>query len=173
MKKIINLILVGAAMSALVTSAFAQTAGPRNGGGAPQGGQRGPGGPGGQRGEMMQRMRKMQEEVMAKLNLTPQQKTKIKSLNDKFQDDMKKLRDGVKQGERPTDAQREKMRDLSTKHREAIQAVLTPKQKEQYEKLMKEAMEKMRKERGQGGAGGQRPGGGRPGQGGGNKPPKN
>ncbi len=88
---------------------------------------------------------RVQEEVLAKLNLTAPQKQKIGAIQQKTRDAMMKLRDA------PGDRQQKmaKFRELSQKSRQEVLAVLTPKQKAQFEELMKAAIEKMRSERGQ------------------------
>jgi protein CpxP len=156
MKKILGLMIAGAfAMSAV--SVFAQASGPKGGAQGTGPGVR-QGGPGqqGRGGDFMKRRQQMQAEVMKKLNLSKDQQTKIKALNDKFMKDIQALRAS---GGNNQEQNRQKMRDLSTKHREAFMKILTPEQRKKYDALVKEAREKMRKEMGNRGPSGQ---GGKP-----------
>lgn len=158
MKKICTLVGILAALGALATASFAQKPGPGQGGKGNKvdGGKGGPG-----QGGRMQGMRKMQEEILAKLNLTADQKAKIKSLNDKFQ---KEIQDLMKAGD--PQSNRDKFRELSKTHREAMLKILTPAQQKQYKTLIDEARKKFGGPGGPGGAGGNRG----PGKGGGGKP---
>jgi Spy/CpxP family protein refolding chaperone len=162
MKKLITIMIAGALAASFATSAFAQGAGPRGGG--VQGGQGGIGGGKGQRQGGGMRMMKMQQELMAKLNLTTAQKTKIEAINKKFADDMKTLREKAKTGDRK--ALQPEFRKAQMAHREEIAAVLTAEQKKKYQEEMKAMMEKMRKERGGDGKWGQNGKGGKAGKGG-------
>ena len=83
MKRFLTLIAVTAALATMAVPAFAQGAGPggQKPGGGIQGGQRGPGGPGGPGGMGRERMQKMRAELLAKLNLSADQKTKIAALD--------------------------------------------------------------------------------------------
>ncbi len=185
MKKWITILAVSTLMVGASVSANAQGAGPGNGRQKPPaagpGGQGGPGGkPGEARGQGRGRMMQMSKDILEKLNLTKEQKSKIEALNAKTKAAMEKLRGqagkgGEKGGNR--EGMREKMMEIMKNHREEMMKILTPKQKAEFEKLMKEAMEKWRKEHpgGPGGAGGPggrggapRPGGAKPG---GAKPP--
>jgi Spy/CpxP family protein refolding chaperone len=153
MKKVLTGLVAVAAVMALATSAVAQSAGPKNGG---QGGQQGRQGQGGQQFRMRGQM---QEQILKKLNLTAAQKQKWDATTKQMRDDMMKTREAAqKSGKQPDRAQfTAKMKTWNDK----LMAILTPKQKADYEKLMKEAVEKMRKERGAGGgaAGGTNKGG--------------
>ncbi len=157
MKKIFTLVGIVAAVGALATASFAQKPGPGGQGG--QGGKFG-GGQGGPGQGRMQGMRKMQEEILAKLNLTADQKSKIKALNDKFQKDIQAL---MKSGD--PQSNRDKFRELSKNHRDAMMKILTPAQQTQYKKLIDEARKKFGGPGGPGGAGA----GKGPGKGGGGK----
>lgn len=142
--------------AAMIGSAFAQGAGPRPGAGGGAGkagkGQRGPGGPMGRRGGMM-----MNAEMMQKLNLTADQKAKIKVIAEKLGKDVRAARE-KNSGDR--EAQMTAIRAIAKGTRESFMKVLTPAQRKQYDTLAKAEREKRRKE------GGGRPGGpgrGRPG----------
>lgn len=162
MKKILMGLVAMAAVMSLATSAVAQGAGPKTGG---QGqGQ-------GQRGQFQQQRQKMQEEILKKLNLTAAQKTKWDATTKQMRAEMDKIRaDAQKSGKQPDRQQfMTKMKGWNDK----LMAILTPKQKTDYEKYMKEVMEKARQQRGgQGGrtgggaaGGGTKTGGGKTGGG--------
>jgi Spy/CpxP family protein refolding chaperone len=152
MKNTIKLFVVAIVSAAMAGSVLAQGAGPK--GGAPSQGTQKPGQ--GARGQMG----KMQQEIMAKLNLTNDQKAKIKDLGEKRMAEMKKLRESGKQVDR---AQMKAMRD---KNEADLKAILTAEQYKKYEALMKEMREKMMKERGNRPPNGTAPGGK------GSKPPR-
>jgi len=161
MKKILTILVSTMALAALATSAFAQGAGPKGGFGG-RGGQGGPGGmPGG-------RMAKMQGEILAKLNLSADQKKKIDALNAKRQEEMKKMFGGGPPAEGDRDKMREKMRESQKAYRKELDKILKPDQAKKYDALLKEARDKMRAQMGgpggpgAGGPGG-RAGGGKPG----------
>lgn len=161
MKKVLSGLVAVTAVMALATSAVAQSAGPKNGGqGGKQGGQQGQQGRQGQGGQQFRMRGQMQEEILKKLNLSAAQKQKWDATTKSMRDEMTKMREAAqKSGKQPDRAQfTAKMKTWNDK----LMAILTPKQKADYEKLMKEAVEKMRKERGgQGGgtAGGANKGG--------------
>jgi Spy/CpxP family protein refolding chaperone len=160
MKKITVAALVAIMLVGALSSAFAQGAGPKNGGqGVGQGQKQGQQG---QRGRMG---RKMQEEIYAKLGLNEKQKAQIKSINEKYMKQFEAIRGPQGAGQRtpPSEENRKKMMDLFQKRNAELMAVLTPAQKTKYEALMKEMRDKMQK-------GGGRPGGAPPP--GGGKPPK-
>lgn len=146
------------AVMALSTSAFAQQAGPRGGGGKPEGGREGRQGGG-------MRMMKIEDEIFAKLNLTAQQKTQI----NKLREDRRKAVEGLRAKNLQREQIRPEMQKITTNYREGLKKILNPAQEKQYQELWKAAVEKMRKERGGQGRPGGRPGGpgqGKPGQGG-------
>lgn len=152
MKKVLMGFVATVAVLGMATSSMAQNAGPKNGG---QGGGKAGAGQGQRQGGGFMMRGKIQEEVLKKLNLTAAQKTKWESITKQMRAEMDKIRsESEKSGKRPD---REQMMAKFKGYNDKLMAVLTPKQKTDYEKLMKEAMEKMRKERGGGGPGG--PGG--------------
>ena len=112
----------------------------------------------GQRGLMMRG--KVQQEVLGKLNLTADQKSKWEAVAKDMRTEMEKLRGKNQAGAKPDrKALMEKMKGYQDK----FMAILTTKQQEQYKKLMEEAIAKYRKENGGGagaGAGGKKGGGG-------------
>lgn len=137
---------------------FAQAPGPNRGGAGDR--------PSGQRGGMMMSQRgiEIEKRVLAKLNLTADQKKRIDALNakqktemDKIMAEVRKLRDANKpaagkpnQNRQPDPKMRalmERMGKLIQSRRTELNKILTPAQRSQYEKLMKDEMEKMRKER--------------------------
>lgn len=152
MKKITVAALAAMMLVGAVSSAFAQAAGPK--GGAPGVGS-------GQKGQQGQRGgfgRRMQEEIFAKLNLTPKQTAQIKAINEKYKNQYEALRPAGTPGQQRTpmtDADRKKFMAIRAKQNAEIMAVLTPAQKTKFEALMKEMRAKF-----QGGGG--RPGGGTP-----------
>lgn len=100
-----------------------------------EGGKRGgPGGPGG-RMDPAARL----EQMAQALNLTAEQKTKLKAIFEEQQKEMEAI---------PADQRREKMREVMMKYREKIAAVLTAEQKEKFEQ--------MRPQRGPGGGEGKK-----------------
>ena len=101
MKKILSMFVATAMMSALAVSSFAQGAGPK--GGAPGQG-KGPGGKQGKRNPMG-----MDAEILAKLNLTEDQKKSVKKLKEDTQKKFKEVMDAAK-GDR--EGAREKMKGI-------------------------------------------------------------
>ncbi len=189
MKNVIKMFIATAVMGVMTVSAFAQGAGPGQGkaGGAAGAGQQGGKGQGGQRrGGMMS----MDAEVLAKLNLTDGQKTKVKALKESTQKKVQELFKsmggpgaagagaGKDKGAGKAGAggaggnfagMREKMKPIMDAYQSGMKAILTPPQQAAYEKGVKEAREKMKA--GRGGPGG--PGGaaGKTGKGGKGTPP--
>ena len=89
-------------------------------------------GPGGGRGMMMMGPNK---ELAKKLNLTDDQQTKLKAINEDF----RKQAEGIKSNTALSDDQKkEAFRDLFKKNREAQNAVYTDQQKEIIKKDMQE-----------------------------------
>ncbi len=165
MTKTLSLLLAGIVAASLATSTWAQGAGPKGGAKPPQqGGKLGQ--PGQGKGGPGMRMGKMYGELMGKLDLSAAQKSRIAAIDAKHKDSMQKLMQAP--GER--DQKMTKFRELSQKHRSDVQAVLTPAQKAQFERLMKEAREKFRQNRGDPGAPG-KAGKGNPPPGKGTPPP--
>jgi len=157
MKKVLMGFVATVAVLGMATSVMAQNAGPKNGG---QGGGKAGAGQGQRQGGGMMMRGKIQAEVLKKLNLTAAQKTKWENVSKQMRAEMDKIRaESEKSGKRPD---RQEMMAKFKGYNDKLMAILTPKQKTDYEKFMKEAMEKARKERG--GQGG--PGGGAGGRGG-------
>lgn len=132
---------------ALVAGSFAQGAGPKGGavGGGAQGGQRGPGG-GARRGGLM----KMDEEVLATLNLTNDQKSRIKALKMKVGADMKAAMQ-KNQGDR--EAMKTAFKAAGKSYKEGLSRILSPAQEKQYHAAMKARMAEFRKNHPGGAAG--------------------
>ena len=165
MKNVIKMFVAVAIMGTMSVSAFAQGAGPGGAKGGPAGGQKGPGGQ--RRGGMM----KLDEEVLAKLNLTADQKSKVKALKEattkKVQELMKASGFGKPGGPGAAGkpggpgaaggGMREKMKPIMDGYTNGMKAILTPTQFTAYEKGVKEARAKMRAQFGGGKPGG--PGG--------------
>lgn len=160
MKKITMLFVAVGAMLALTTASMAQGPGPSG----PPPGQGGPGGAGGRRGGGMM---KMTADILAKMDLTKDQKKQLKTLEKTMAGDMKAMREkmNLTKGTRPTDAQRTEMRasmmKMNKSFHDGLAKILTPDQLKAFEKAVAEARSKM-------GAWGRGPGGpgGRPGAGG-------
>lgn len=148
MKKLLTLTIAGAFMAGAATVGFAQGAGPKGGKAPGVGGQNGKAKPG-QGAGLGQRfggMRKMQEEILAKLNLTEKQKVAIKALNDKQRAEMEKMRNS---GGDPK-ANRDKFMAMRKAHQDAFMKILTPQQQATYQKALEEMRAKWQKERGAG-----------------------
>lgn len=157
MKKTLLFVLLGALAVTPMLQAQNRGQGGPGGGQATQGRPSGPGGPGG--GRMM--MMRANEQILAKLNLTAAQKTKIKALDASTMKKMQALRG--KQLDR--DKMRTEFRAIQTSHRESLMKILTPPQRKKYDELMTAERAKWRQQFGRpggpGGAGGPRGGGGR------------
>lgn len=169
MKNVVKLFVAVAVMSVVTVSAFAQGAGPAKGGA--QGGKAGgPGGPGGMRrgGGMMG----MDDAVLAKLNLTADQKKKVAALKDATKKKGEEFRKSLGLGAGPgagkagagkagagkagaaggpggqriklTDDQRAKLKAIGEGYQTGLKKILTPTQQASYEKEMKAQREKMR-----------------------------
>ena len=89
----------------------------------------------GRRQEHRQGAKHQGDSYLEKLNLLDAQKTQIKSVNDNFRQQMQDLKN---QGSLTADQQKEQRKELSRKHREQIQAILTPEQRKQAETLKQE-----------------------------------
>lgn len=152
MKKLMMVLAVSAAVLGVATSAMAQKAGPKGGGGLEQGNKQG------KIGQRMQMRGKMQKEILAKLDLSADQKSKWEANAKAMRTEMEALRGKGDTGQKPD---RKALMEKMKGYQEKFMAILTPKQQEQYKKLMEEAVAKYRKENGGGaGAGGKKGGGG-------------
>lgn len=171
MKKTISIIIAAVMGMTLVTSAFAQGAGPAGGQkqGGPGGRQGGPqGGP--QGGRMRMNPMQMDEPILAKLNLSGDQKKQVKNLKEQTGKKMKELMEkGQKGGDRTK--MREEFRSMMKGYNDGLEKILTAPQQAQYKKEMEAARKKMREQWGnrQGGPGAGGPGAGGPGKGGAGK----
>ncbi len=131
MKKLIStLAIVGATLS-LAAMSFGQAAGPQGAGQQGAGQQKGKAGNQRQGGGGAMRGAKMMEEMFAKLNLSAEQKTKIKALVEKRQEKMKALRAEVKAGADRTQI-RAKFKPIMEEFQSGLKTILT---KEQFTKL--------------------------------------
>jgi Spy/CpxP family protein refolding chaperone len=136
MKKWMLMMAVMATVFSVATSAFGQSAGPKNGAGLQGKGKQDKAvGQGAMRG-------KLQQEVLAKLNLTAEQKSQWEAVAKDMRAEMQKLR-GQNQDGKQVD--RKAMMEKMKGYQEKFMAILTPEQKEQYKKLMQEAVAKARK----------------------------
>ncbi len=136
MKKLITMLSIAVAV---VGIASAQTAGPKSKPGAGLG-QGKPGQEGnrqGKRGEMMKKL-------MAQLDLSADQKTKIEKIQNAQKEAMQKLMtSSLSQEEK-----RSKMREAMQKTQKDIQQILTPEQRKKMAELMKEFRQKSGKKGG-------------------------
>lgn len=82
-------------------------------------------------------MQKINEDVLAKLNLTDDQKTKIKAHQEEMKAKLKELRKSAKTG--GADA-KEKLKEAQKENREFMKTVLTKEQLRDYAKLRREAI---------------------------------
>ena len=94
--------------------------------------------------------------ALEKLDLSDEQKSKIKALNDGFE---KRTREIIEQAGGDREQVGQKLRPLFEERREKMAEILTPEQMTQFQAAMREQMEKLRAEGGPAG----RPGAGRPG----------
>lgn len=149
MKKAITVFSLAGMTLSLAGSLFAQGAGPKGGPGQIGQGQKGQH----RGGMMMMRGKKMQEEIFAKLNLTPDQKNKIDALRKATMEKFKALRS---KGAASPDKKgmREQARPIFEAYQKGIKDILTDAQ----EKKMQQLMEEFRKSRARGGPGGPPPG---------------
>ena len=137
MKKLLTIFtLVGLVLGA-VSAASAQAPGPSGGQGRLQGEHRGGGGG----------MRMMQQ-VLAKLNLTPGQKTAIENLQKNMRDQMKAEFKGQRPapGTPPDPARRERMKAMREKFHKQLFTILTPAQQKQFKQEMQEMQKKWQQE---------------------------
>lgn len=131
MKKTLLTIAVGALALSLSAISLAQEAGPV--GGAPKATKRASG--------PLARATKLNHEVLAQLNLTDDQKAKVKDLDTKANEDLKKAAADAKvSGDKL--AAKEKAKTILKDYRKDLVAILTPDQQKQYKQLYKEAVEK-------------------------------
>lgn len=136
MKKLALSLVVATAALGLAASSFAQQPGPRGAGQRQQGG--------------MRRMGGMNNEILAKLNLTADQKTKIAALQKKSREKMMELRKDFQPGG-DRSAMRTKLQAMQKENRAELQKILTPAQLKQFDALVKEQRQKMRQQRQQNG----------------------
>lgn len=99
------------------------------------------------RGEFkpVQKHKTFMKKELSDLNLTEEQKTKLKTMNEEFRKQMDELK---KQDQITVKEYREKMETLRKNHRTEFQSLLTPEQKEQIKKD-REALKIKNKERAQ------------------------
>lgn len=148
MKKLMQLLGIATLAVAVMVPAMAQDAGPRGGKGQKAEGRE---------GRQMGRMQEVNKKILAQLDLSAEQKEKIKALEEATRAELEKSRPGP-DGDRQQ--ARQKMAEIQRNHREKLMAILTPAQRTKYQELWRAEMEKMRKERG--GKPGQRPAGAPP-----------
>ena len=137
MKKTLT-ILALACLTLGASLASAQAPGPSGPQGRLQGEHRGGGGGG---------MRMMQP-ILAKLNLTPSQKTQIDALQKQMRDQMKAEFKGQRPapGTPPDPARRERMKAMREKFHKELMAILTPAQRKQFKQEMQEMQKKWQQE---------------------------
>ena len=135
--KILSVLVIAASLTAV---SFAQGAGPKGGAPGKQGG------PGGEH-----RFGRI-EKILQDLNLTKDQKSKVKDLMKKTGDQLKDLHksSGGGKGDKPTPETREKMKAIMKGFHDELFKILTPDQQKKF----KEEMKKLREQnQGQGGFG--------------------
>lgn len=134
MKKLLILSLLAVSCSAL-----AQVAGPT--GVAPQT-------PAGKQGGKVDRkeMAKINEDILAKLNLTDEQKAKIKAHEEESKAKLKDLRKGAK-GAGQSDETKEKIKALRKENQTFMKTVLTKEQMREMVKLRREAVKTLREKK--------------------------
>lgn len=139
MKKIYSLLAIGGLALSLSAISFGQDAGPQGGQlGAQkrQGGRMHGGG---------KHMAKLQAEVLAKLNLTADQKAKIEALNKNTQTEVKTIVTEGQGGDRQEIGK--KIREVQKNHRESLNKILTPAQQAKFKELMMAKMKELRAKR--------------------------
>ncbi|MBL8060478.1 MAG: hypothetical protein JNK63_07175 [Chthonomonas sp.] len=146
MKRLVALFVAVALGSSM---ALAQSPGPKSGAPAPRSGKQGEGR---QHGGMMMRgkLKEIETRVFSKLNLSAQQKSAIKSLDEKTAKSIAALRPAPKAGQqptRPTEAQMDKMRAITKGRQDGLMKILNTKQQAQYKSLMEAEMKNLRDER--------------------------
>jgi len=151
MKKLLTICALAGLALGVVASASAQAPGPSGGQGKLQGEHRGPGGG----------MRMMQQ-VLAKLDLSPSQKTQIEALEKKTRDQMKDLRKGQNftPGTPPSPEMRQKMKGIMENFHKQLFTILTPAQQKQFKQEMQEMRKKWQQEHPNGARPGGAPGAG-------------
>ena len=133
MKKIILLSLAAAALG-ISSSAFAQTAGPKGLAPASQG----------EKGKLGRKeMEKINEEILAKLDLTDDQKAKLEAHKKENAGKMKELRKGAKGGDK--EATKEKVKAFRKENQEFMKNLLTKDQMRKMQQLRREAMQDRKK----------------------------
>jgi Spy/CpxP family protein refolding chaperone len=143
MKKLVKSLLVGTVAMALVSSVFAQVAGPQ--GGAPVDKSAHTGHAGG-----WMHMWKMNQEILAKLNLTDEQKSKVKALEEATKTKVKALMTERKAPGADMEKIKAEGKAIRKDAHDQLLGILTRDQAKQFKVLWKEAMEKAKKEKGGG-----------------------
>lgn len=137
MKKIVISSLVAGAVFALAACSFGQAAGPK-GGVKTSPGQQKP-------GQNQRRGARMDQQILAKLNLTAAQKKQVAALAKTMQAKQKALREKMQNSTDRT-KMRSEMMAMRKSYGDSLKKILTAAQWTKYEALRKEMMEKMRKE---------------------------
>ena len=134
MKKLLTLALCASALG-LANSALAQAAGPV--GGAPQA-------PAAGKHAKIDRkaMQKINEEILEKLNLTDDQKAKLKVHQDERAGKLKELKKGAK-GAGNTEEVKEKIKAARKEEQQFMKNLLTKDQMKEMQKLRREAVKKL------------------------------
>lgn len=138
MKKTLSFLCTAAIALSLAATAGAQAAGPKEGQKPAFGSEK-----------RQAAMKKMRAELLAKLDLSDEQKQKVEALDKKFAEDLKAAMKASK-GDR--EAAKGKMGEMRKSHQEAMMKILTPEQQRKFMDFRKEAMKKARAERQSGGA---------------------
>jgi periplasmic protein CpxP/Spy len=128
MKKLLALSLVVAALG-VTSSAFAQAAGPKGLAPASEG-----------KGKRLDRkeMERINEEILDKLNLTEDQKAKLKAHKEETAAKLKEARKGAKGGDK--EAAKEKAKAIRKENANFMKTLLTKEQMREMQKLRREAV---------------------------------
>lgn len=130
MKKTLTLLCIAAISMSLVATAGAQAAGPKEGQKPAFGSEK-----------RQAASKKMRAEILAKLGLSAEQKTKVEALDKKFEAEARTIIAAAK-GDRK--AAQEKLTELRKSHQQEMAKILTPDQQRKLMELRRESMKKDR-----------------------------
>jgi hypothetical protein len=133
MKKILATMLAVCGVLGVTTSAMAQTTPPPAGKTEHK-----------MRQGAMERFLQTDEEVLAKLNITPDEQTKISAIQSDLNSKIKAQQDADKAAGKKDGADGADYRDIVRTYRKSLMAILTPAQKDNYKIELKKAMDKWR-----------------------------
>lgn len=135
MKNFIAALVVGSAVFGAAASSYAQAAGPAGGQTPPAQGSE-------QNGDKSRA--DIRKEALASLNLTADQKKKIKDLHKANKAKSKQLKDDLDKSNASEEEKKNKMMDLRKQEQKDLRAILTADQVKQFEAYLKDAMKKAR-----------------------------